>query len=270
MSFWKKILTNKNKEAINITKKNSNNDPRNIESLFKIVKPIIKEATQINVQSPSDEPNNSYLLSHFGGRPYFDKDEVWPINKKGKPLSFIFQVYNDGVINLPKEIKLLQFFYDWDEFPWDTKDDGWLVKIYKEVDIHNCKIIECPDIIKKPKYCEIKFQEVLSLPDWEGLDTYNNDAFNMSCEINVDDPWEPYERVLSELVGEQDYRSQLDGYPKWVQGDNTFIDNNGKPLRLLFQLDSEKNANLMWGDAGLIYVYYDESDGYLGFLLQCH
>jgi uncharacterized protein YwqG len=29
-------------------------------------------------------------------------------------------------------------------------------------------------------------------------------------------------------------------------------------MKLLFQIDSEDNAGLMWGDTGLIYVFYDE------------
>lgn len=235
-----------------------------------LVKPIIRNATKIEVQLSNEKPKNTHSLSHFGGNPYFDKEEIWPENKTGKPLSFIFQIFNNPDINLPEEIKLIQFYYDWDEFPWDTDNDGWLVKIYNEVDFENSKIIEFPQEIEKTKYCEIKYKDIKSLPDWEGLDVYLNEALNLSCEMNIDEPWEPYQAVVEKLIGEQDYRSQLGGYPQWVQGESTPTDINGKSLSLLFQIDSEENAGIMWGDVGLIYIFYDNKTGKVEFTLQCH
>jgi uncharacterized protein YwqG len=41
-------------------------------------------------------------------------------------------------------------------------------------------------------------------------------------------------------------------------------------MKLLFQIDSEDNAELMWGDVGLIYVFYDEATDKIEFTLQCH
>ena len=66
------------------------------------------------------------------------------------------------------------------------------------------------------------------------------------------------------------HSSQLGGYPKWVQGESTPKDKNGEPLKLLFQIDSEDNAGIMWGDVGLIYVFYDEELEKIEFILQCH
>ena len=41
-------------------------------------------------------------------------------------------------------------------------------------------------------------------------------------------------------------------------------------MKLLFQIDSEDNAGLMWGDVGLIYVFYDNETQKIEFILQCH
>jgi uncharacterized protein YwqG len=55
-----------------------------------------------------------------------------------------------------------------------------------------------------------------------------------------------------------------------VQGESTPIDDEGNPMKLLFQIDSEDNAGLMWGDVGLIYVFYDKKTEKIEFTLQCH
>jgi uncharacterized protein YwqG len=108
------------------------------------------------------------------------------------------------------------------------------------------------------------------LPDWEGINLYCNNALKLSCVLNEDRPWDNYNQIATKLIGEQDYQSQLGGYPKWVQGESTPIDDEGNPMKLLFQIDSEDNAGLMWGDVGLIYVFYDKKTEKIEFTLQCH
>lgn len=55
----------------------------------------------------------------------------------------------------------------------------------------------------------------------------------------------------------------------WVQGEDTPV-KEAVPMKLLFQIDSEDNAGIMWGDVGLIYVFYDENSERIEFTLQCH
>jgi uncharacterized protein YwqG len=243
---------------------------KSMDDLEKIVFPIIRPATKIVIQEPSRPPENSQLLSHFGGQPYFEKGEEWIKSKNGKYMQFIFQIFNTTELKLPKSIKLVQLYYDWDEFPWDTNDDGWYVKVYKELSIDKLITIEKPTDLETSKYCGIEFQEVKSLPDWEGIDLYEPNASNLSCILDEDEPWESYQKTVENLIGEQNYQSQLGGYPKWVQGESTPKNQNGENMKLLFQIDSEDNAGLMWGDVGLIYVFYDEATSKIEFSLQCH
>ena len=147
-----------------------------------------------------------------------------------------------------------------------NKEDEFLKKIEKE----NIKLIDKPSELEKSKYCEIKFSSTKSLPDWEGIDLHCNNASKLSCILDEDEPWDSYDQIVTKLIGEQDYQSQLGGYPKWVQGESTPKDNEGNSMKLLFQIDSEDNAGLMWGDVGLIYVFYDEKSERIEFTLQCH
>lgn len=166
-------------------------DKENLTSfkdLENLIRPLIRTATEIEVSKPSKPKANTQLLSHFGGQPYFEEGEEWPKTKKGKNLNFIFQVYNNGEINLPGNIKLVQFFYDWDEFPWETENDGWLVKTYTT--LNTSQIIEHaqPAELETTKFCEITFKPVQSLPDWEGIGTYSKNASNLSCVLDEDEP----------------------------------------------------------------------------------
>ena len=278
MSFWKKIFgskseTNSDKAESHFDKYRSELNDLNLKSisdLENLVKPLIRQTTKLEIQPASRPPENSQLESHFGGHPYFEKGEEWPKGKNGKHLDFIFQVFNSSELELPKSIELVQFFYDWEEFPWDTGNDGWLVKIYGKVDKESTEFIAKPIDLDKSKFCKLEFNPTQTLPDWEGIDLFGNDASKLSCVLNEDEPWDSYDQIVTKLIGEQDYQSQLGGYPKWVQGESTPKDNEGKPMKLLFQIDSEDNAGLMWGDVGLIYVFYDEKSERIEFTLQCH
>lgn len=108
------------------------------------------------------------------------------------------------------------------------------------------------------------------MPDWEGIDLYEKNALRISSLLNLENDWDGYEKVVQKLIGGQDFQSQLGGYPRWVQGESTPVLNNGENMKLLFQIDSEENAELMWGDVGLVYVFYDEQTKRVEFTLQCH
>ncbi len=240
------------------------------EDLEKLVIPIIRNATKIEIQSASTPPENSQLISHFGGQPYFEEGAEWYKSKAGKNLDFIFQIFNNDEIQLPKSIKLIQFFYDLDEFPWDTDEDGWFVKIYETLHTDKLIKIDNPTEFEEWKYCEVTFKSIKSLPDWEGIDLYEERAAKLSSVLNSKEDWDSYEKVVEKLIGEQDYQSQLGGYPRWVQGESTPTLSNGENMKLLFQIDSDNNAGLMWGDVGLVYVFYDEETKRTEFTLQCH
>ncbi|MCT4615304.1 MAG: YwqG family protein [Marinifilaceae bacterium] len=249
--------------------KNNSDKLNSLDKLENIVKSLIKKSTIIETTPFDTIDSNSQLKSHFGGDAYFEKDEIWPRSEKGKELDFIFQIFNNDSIELDENIKLVQFFYDWDEYAWQTEDDGWLIKIYREIDTENIIKIDNPNKEHKSSYCEINFKPSLSLPDWEGIDLHSPKASDLSYNLNPDKAWEEYDNMVTKLIGEQDFKSQIGGYPQWVQGEETPKMDNGSNMKFLFQIDSESDANIMWGDVGLIYVFYDEQSQKIEFIMQC-
>lgn len=240
------------------------------KDLENLISKLIRPATKVEIQKPTNPPENSQLISHFGGHPYFEEGEEWVKSKNGNNMTFVFQIFNNEQIELPRNIELIQFFFDFDAFPWDTDDDGWRVKIYEKLNIDKRKIIEIPFKEKDSKYCEIAFKPIESLPDWDGIYELEPNAANLSFQLNPDSPYDKYQQTVEKLLGEQDYQSQLGGYPKWVQSDATPTINDNRRMNLLFQIDSEENPGLMWGDVGLVYVFYDEETKRIEYSLQCH
>jgi uncharacterized protein YwqG len=243
---------------------------RNVnDKLIDILTPIIQSRTVLNLE-PSNNLDESQFSSHFGGLPYFEKGESWPVNRKtNKPLSFIIQIVNNGNINLPKEIGILQFYYDWEEMPWETESEGWLVKLYPKADKEKAIIIYPDTSIIQTSFCLIRYTQDKSLPDWEGIDNYYKNVTGLSEKGNPDEPWEPFDNAVNKLVGEHDFNSFIGGYPMWIQGDETPIINDIK-YKLLCQINSEEAANIIWGDMGAVYFFYNPNNPTdIKFTLQC-
>jgi uncharacterized protein YwqG len=96
------------------------------------------------------------------------------------------------------------------------------------------------------------------------------DAPALAEVLNAENPWDAYEEAATQLLGESDYQSILGGYPRWLQGADNSVDVADQNLPLLFQLDPETKAGIMWGDTGLVYVFYDPlQPGNFTFELQC-
>ena len=276
MSIWKKLFGIKSEseladEAINkIINRDKDRIPKTSIEMENMVKPLIRSASKMILAPASKPTKDSQRTSHFGGQPYIEKGEQWPTNKENTSLDFVFQVFNSPELHMPDDIKLIQFYYDWEGSAWETDDDGWLVKIYNNLDTENQTAIEKPSGLSRSKYCKISFIEVLTLPDWEGIDVHHPEASALSSKLNGEYPWEYYDDTVNKLIGEPDYQSQLGGYPQWVQGESTPTNDNGNLMNLLFQIDTEDEAMVMWGDAGLVYVFYDPESGKVEFELQCH
>ncbi|UYQ94352.1 YwqG family protein [Chitinophaga horti] len=236
------------------------------EDLTRLVQPLLRPTTKLVVQPSMRPRQDAATRSHFGGDPYFEQGETWPASGNGAPLDFIFQVVNDGSLQLPAHIKVLQFYYDWRLAPWSTEEDGWLVKTYSDIHPDKQVKIDRPSVLPRAKYCDIHFQQTQTLPDWQSLDAFEPTASKLSCILDEDEPWAAYEATTQELGGEPQYQSQLGGYAKWLQGYDAPGD---EQMQLLFQLDSEVNADISFSDQGLLYIYHHpEKPGEYFFQLQ--
>jgi uncharacterized protein YwqG len=237
--------------------------------------------------------------SHVGGVPELPPGVQWP-GHEGVPLGFLARLSLaelHGALPVPwlPTSGALLFFYDLDGQPWgfDPKDRGrWAVLHVADLET-SARAIETGPMgsVSPVPFRHLGFSPIRSLPSWErdevqalGLNDAESDALD--------------ELAAAPFDGAP--RHQVAGYPYPIQGDGMELEaqlvSNGlycgdasgyddaraaglregsSQWRLLLQFDSDDELGLMWGDAGILYFWVQESAARQGdfrntwLVLQC-
>jgi uncharacterized protein YwqG len=225
--------------------------------------------------------------SHFGGSPNLPPGIAWP-ERGGSKLGFLARLslpeMHAAQRNewLPDDGALL-FFYDLDKQPWgfDPKDrGGW-------------SVLFVPDLPAPVAHAHAAaFRRIDVLPSFD-RDAVAALAFSTK-ESDL------YAGMSEDRYGGEP-RHQVGGYPAPIQGDGMelecqlasngvycgdetgFKDARAQSLaagaaqwKLLLQMDSDEDLDVMWGDAGTIYYWVQADaarDGRFDnawLILQCH
>lgn len=262
-----------------------------VRDMVALVAPLMVPAIQVLT---SARP----AYSHFGGDPKLPSTVAWP-EKDGRKLDFLARLSlaelraAHPVEWLPHEGALL-FFYDIQEGPWgfDPKDRG------------SFAVLHVPDIVAPladgpgesllawPARRGIAFRRIDIPPSWEHVG-YEALGFG-------EREWEALSDLKAAPFGGRPVH-QVAGFPDPVQGDHMEVecqlvthglycgDSRGykdprakaleagaKDWKLLFQVDSDDELGLMWGDVGRLYFWVEESRarardfGNAWMISQCH
>jgi uncharacterized protein YwqG len=218
--------------------------------------------------------------SWLGGSPALSADAAWP-ERDGQPLAFVAQVdlaeiASTGLRGLPTDGWLV-FFYDAVDQPWgfDPKDAGLHRAVYVGGEAQRR---ELPDsVVPDARFTEhhLRASLELTLPAWDS-DVIESLGLT-EAEVNA------YNALHEKLVGGDQIHRVL-GWPDQVQGDmqlecqlvtnglyagdaSGYDDPRAQELaagasewRLLFQLDSDDDIGMMWGDVGRLYWWIRASD----------
>ena len=221
--------------------------------------------------------------SWFGGRPLVNAaDFVWP-ESDGKPMAFLGQL-DLAELTASHRFPWLPavgsavFFYDVEQMPWgfDPKDKGkWRVLYSKTVDTEMEYPASLPPAFRM-KHSFVSASRIERLPD---IDSAVVEALNLS-----QDQLDAYAEFSD---GDEKHETvhQVGGFPSPVQGNMMELEcqlaSNGiyvgtpegyedpraqaleagaRDWRLLLQIDSDDELDLMWGDAGMIYFWVREQD----------
>jgi len=222
--------------------------------------------------------------SRFGGHPDVPKTFEW-LYADDRPLTFMaqfrlsdFAQYSEFSM-LPAQ-GMLYFFYEADAQPWgdyDDKEGSSVIYIQDE----NTPLHRLAHPIADGEFDEIKalaphyisFEKRLSLPN-EG---YNEPQY-VGLSITEDEDVDAYINLLNEMQGDES-RHQLFGYPSVIQYfiewesmvyskekaeqqslKDKLVENRQlqydmmRNWQFLFQIDSDDDLDIMWGDVGIIYI----------------
>ncbi len=240
------------------------------DRLDSLLKPLVRKALKLEPRK-----DNSALApsceSKFGGLPYAESGDLWPSCPTcKKELTFVNQIRDE------EDQQLFVFYYCNKCFPWGLGDEEkgqWLIKLYEHPSIkklHEIKRSSEDEFAPVP--CKVVATSVELLPDWEGLDSASEEVSDLCCKINDNSPWEEYEEAVERAGCLNDYATLLGGYPRFVQGEaRPSCPKCGADMVFYAQVDSEDEANIMWGDVGLVYFFRcPEHKNEFQFELQCH
>lgn len=250
--------------------------PRPVEEM---VAGVLRPA--VHLRTTSEERG-----SRFGGLPQLPERLTWPA-KDGAPLGFLACVDLAELAAverfdwLPAKGRLL-FFYDAEQQVWgfDPADEGsWRVLFVEPGE--DVAEVPAPSGLAPEHVLSrrcMKFRRVELPPS-----AMREGAGALDLTDAEADALEDYRRAL--LGGEEVPSHQIGGYPDPMQGDSMELDcqlvSNGlycgdesgyqdpraealaagaADWRLLLQMDTDDDLEVMWGDAGLIYFWIREQD----------
>lgn len=245
-----------------------------------------------------DPPRQEKLpvgASKLGGRPDLPAGTAWP-EWKGTPLAFLAQFdlsRSPGPSLLPTK-GLLSFFYVADQSTWgyDPKHRGsWAVLYFESTDGLAPAVL--PDALPKEGRfveCAARRGTRLSLPGYgsAALDEIGLSDAESDRYLDLVARWhaEPDHRLLGHpnlVQNPMELECQLASNGIYVGDAEGYNDPRVEELKLgakdwvlLFQLDTEDKAGMMWGDAGRLYFWIRTQDlAARGFdaawtILQCY
>ena len=225
--------------------------------------------------------------SKFGGSPYFEAGESWPICARcAKPESFICQLdlRTCPAVELPSYFGLLSFFYCFECFPWDAPQPGWTVRNYRDAQPQKAVTLPEPSVkqpgffqkllgahSRKVKCCLVNFELFDCYPQLDEVDeTGDEEDRKLLADSDISDSY--YERI-DQLSGKSDnFGTLVGGYSQWIQSfpPDLRCKHCNKWMRQLVQIGSHGEADVMFGDAGSIYLSIcNEHPQDITMMLQC-
>ena len=254
-------------------------------------KPVHPPRDMRKLLEPLSEPSIHMLKttkmtkSQFGGVPKLPKSISWP-TKNEHPLTFLATLSLDEISILhsfewlPQSGNLL-FFYDIEEQAWgyDPIDKGSWQVIYVEDNAMELVEVVQPELLSKDLILptqNIEFNLIQTFPSWERDVISSLDLTDEEFDLLTDIQTEVYKENPHHQIGGYPDPMQADQMEHECQlvsnglycGDSTgYEDPKAKELesgisdwRLLFQMDTDDDFNIMWGDAGLIYFWIRKQD----------
>ena len=196
--------------------------------------------------------------SHFGGNPYFEAGEDWPIGPDRHPYDFICQInLNDCPEHPDVPFDFFTVFLCWALESELYEKPGCLVRTYRHSSDAKAVPIARPLQRSEEDYrvrpCPVRTETFITYPSpW----LITEIPAIAAAASRFRDPGAAYETTLERLGSWHDFRSRVGGYAAWVH-DNTLEDDD---MHLLAQIAYEPAANNCIGDAAPIFIAVSATD----------
>lgn len=202
----------------------------------------------------TEEQKSAPTSSKFSGIPVLSKDESWPCcSHCDEPMQLFVQLNSQDLpeaAGTPFGEGVLQVFYCTN---WDQECEVECEAYFPFAKSTLVRVVDYePEAVSSPDISPVKdaFPEK-EIVGWEVKEDYPNweELEDLGCMLS-DEQFE----FLSEK-GYPKPDDKLLGWPHWVQGvEYPECPDCAKPMKLIFQIDSEDNVPYMFGDSGCAHV----------------
>ena len=240
---------------------------------------LIRPSIRLTLLEPVPEDHLlPVAISKVGGLPDLPAGQAWP-QWRDSALSFVAQINLDDAANyevdglLPRQ-GLLSFFHNGGQWMEGDPFEAGMWQVIYSPDIAALRRLPAPSNFGTYNGlyipCLINFHAEVTLPPIFSYEGFKHLGYSYSEALDpaLDGFYTSVYAFMTE--GYNETISRLLGYPELVQGDVFFEaqeavygkaerdpyddpDSGITEWRLLFQLDSESDAEMMWGDVGRLY-----------------
>ena len=248
-----------------------------LKGKWPLLEPYIRNSIHASLKKVADD-NIAIGKSKLGGKPDMPPNQEWPKEESWIPLAFIGQInFAETKIfdkeNLLPTTGIASFFYSATQEAWgfDPKDsDKFRVLFFDTSDKTLCRHEQPENIPDEGIFesCELTFNEAVSLPSCENefikeiLSYEEYDAFNETFNPGRQTKLLGYADVVQDEMEAEcaQMTNVLYSDTEYSDPNRDVIKKKKDQWRLLFQVDSEDKANMMWGDLGRLYYWIKERD----------
>lgn len=227
------------------------------EKLQNALKKLKKECIKVMPVKPGFAHEMADEI-RFAGPSYAEASDKKPICPDcGNELSFVFQFRTDFDEKLNPKGILHSFLYCFKCMPIGRPKEEtgqWQLRCYKTPAVE--KFVTGTGIDKDFIPCSCDLSRVWALPDYETIENGYEEIAELCSEIDAEDPLSVYEEAGLAINCEMEPFTSIGGYPKWIQGEASQVcPICHKNMEFICQIDSEAGVELMWGDAGCLYIF---------------
>lgn len=237
------------------------------ENIQATIKPFIEIKTQ-----PGDDLQ--LWQSKFGGDPYFPLGLQYPKDARRKAMVLLAQINFSETPTLKSfpEKGVLQFYISGEDDLFGADLDNlanqanFRVFYFPDVIEDETQLVTDFDFVRRYDACPIDKQSALIFNVQQALIPTSDYQFKSKIfNLNPEDKRELY-GMQAEFYEAYDKLflsagHKLGGYPYFTQSDPRYADQyqNGEYM-LLFQMDTDNGAGIMWGDCGVANFFISEKD----------
>ncbi|CAG1023445.1 putative protein YwqG [Patescibacteria group bacterium] len=229
------------------------------------IKPVVK------IKAAKVKKKLSLWQSKFSGLPYFPKDFDYPLDSQGEPMALMAQLNFAEIPHLPMfpETGILQFFISSTDgmfgmnFDDLSNTDNFRVFYFSEVLEDKSKLLTDFSFLPEMNELELPFSVECALSFELQTSPMSIVDYQFGSKIlNSDEPYyydeEIYE-AYSELFPAEGHK--IGGYPFFTQADPRELEQyQHEDYVLLFQMDTDDENDIMWGDCGVATFFIKKDD----------